>query len=279
MSVVLRTSGLVHRYPDGRQALSGVSVTVQAGEFVAVVGQNGSGKTTLAKHFNGLLRATEGTVEVAGQIISDQLTVDLARTVGYCYQNPDHQIFAATVREEIRFGPARLGLAENEIDRRTEQILGMVGLRDCQDAYPFSLGRGERQKLAVGSVLAIEPQVLIVDEPTTGLDWRGSEAMLGLVDELNNRGTTVIAITHDMNLVAEHAARVVVMAEGRLVGDGTPAEIFSSAGVLERAHLRPPQAFRISSALPSLFARPALSGRQAAAAIGPRLALFARGDN
>jgi energy-coupling factor transport system ATP-binding protein len=272
MSVVLRTSGLVHRYPDGRQALSGVSLEVRAGEFVAIVGQNGSGKTTLAKHFNGLLRATEGTVEVAGQIIGEQRTVDLARTIGYCYQNPDHQIFAATVREEIRFGPARLGLTEEEIDRRTDQILEMVGLRESRDVYPFSLGRGERQKLAVGSVLAIEPQVLIVDEPTTGLDWRGSEAMMGLVDRLNGRGTTVIAITHDMNLVAEHAARVVVMADGRLAGDGTPEEIFTSAGVLEMAHLRPPQAFRISRALPSVFRAPALSGRQAAAAIQPPLA-------
>jgi energy-coupling factor transporter ATP-binding protein EcfA2 len=272
MSVVLRTSGLVHRYPDGRQALSGVSLEVRAGEFVAIVGQNGSGKTTLAKHFNGLLRATEGTVEVAGQIIGEQRTVDLARTIGYCYQNPDHQIFAATVREEIRFGPARLGLTEDEIDRRTDQILEMVGLRESRDVYPFSLGRGERQKLAVGSVLAIEPQVLIVDEPTTGLDWRGSEAMMGLVDRLNGRGTTVIAITHDMNLVAEHAARVVVMADGRLAGDGTPEEIFTSAGVLEMAHLRPPQAFRISRALPSVFRAPALSGRQAAAAIQPPLA-------
>ena len=272
MSVVLRTSGLVHRYPDGRQALSGVSLEVRAGEFVAIVGQNGSGKTTLAKHFNGLLRATEGTVEVAGQIIGEQRTVDLARTIGYCYQNPDHQIFAATVREEIRFGPARLGLTEDEIDRRTDQILEMVGLRESRDVYPFSLGRGERQKLAVGSVLAIEPQVLIVDEPTTGLDWRGSEAMMGLVDRLNGRGTTVIAITHDMNLVAEHAARVVVMADGRLAGDGTPEEIFTSAGVLKMAHLRPPQAFRISRALPSVFRAPPLSGRQAAAAIQPPLA-------
>jgi energy-coupling factor transport system ATP-binding protein len=272
MSVVLRTSGLVHRYPDGRQALSGVSLEIQAGEFVAIVGQNGSGKTTLAKHFNGLLRATEGTVEVAGQIIGEQRTVDLARTIGYCYQNPDHQIFAATVREEIRFGPARLGLTEDEIDRRTDQILEMVGLRESRDVYPFSLGRGERQKLAVGSVLAIEPQVLIVDEPTTGLDWRGSEAMMGLVDRLNGRGTTVIAITHDMNLVAEHAARVVVMADGRLAGDGTPEEIFTSVGVPEMAHLRPPQAFRISRALPSVFRAPALSGRQAAAAIQPPLA-------
>jgi energy-coupling factor transport system ATP-binding protein len=272
MSVVLRTSGLVHRYPDGRQALSGVSLEIRAGEFVAIVGQNGSGKTTLAKHFNGLLRATEGTVEVAGQIIGEQRTVDLARTIGYCYQNPDHQIFAATVREEIRFGPARLGLTEDEIDRRTDQILEMVGLRESRDVYPFSLGRGERQKLAVGSVLAIEPQVLIVDEPTTGLDWRGSEAMMGLVDRLNGRGTTVIAITHDMNLVAEHAARVVVMADGRLAGDGTPEEIFTSAGVLKMAHLRPPQAFRISRALPSVFRAPALSGRQAAAAIQPPLA-------
>ncbi|GAA0712623.1 ABC transporter ATP-binding protein [Dactylosporangium roseum] len=271
MTVILRTSGLVHRYPDGREALSGVDVEIHQGEFVAIVGQNGSGKTTLAKHFNGLLRATAGTVEVAGELVRRQSTVELARVIGYCYQNPDHQIFAPTVRDEVRFGPAHLGLDETEIDRRTEQILALVDLLDRQDEYPFNLGRGERQKLAVASVLAIEPSVLIVDEPTTGLDWRGGEAMMGLVDELNRRSTTVIVITHDMNLVAEHARRVVVMAGGRKVGDGTPQDVFAQEEVMRLAHLRPPQAFRISQALPRLFASPTMSAREATGHLPARM--------
>lgn len=271
MTVVLRTSGLVHRYPAGGEALSGVDLEIHAGEYVAVVGQNGSGKTTLAKHFNGLLRATDGTVEVAGEVIRRQSTVMLSRLIGYCYQNPDHQIFSATVREEIRFGPAHLGLDEDEVDRRTDETLHLVGLAEWQDEYPFNLGRGQRQKLAVASILAVKPQVLIVDEPTTGLDWRGSEAMMALVDELHARGTTVIAITHDMNLVAQHAPRVIVMAGGQLVGDGPPLDIFARTEVMERAHLRPPQAFRITRELPQYFSAPALSGAQAATELAPRL--------
>ena len=263
MTPILRAASLSHVYPTGRAALRDVDLEVQPGDFLAIIGQNGSGKTTLAKHFNGLLRATAGFVEVKGERVVKQTTVELSRTIGYCYQNPDHQIFAPTVREEVAFGPAHLGLSQEEVGERTDRILAMVGLLDREHEYPFSLGRGERQILAVASVLAREPAVLIVDEPTTGLDWRGSEAMMRLIHELNASGTTVIAISHDMNLVAAHARRVVVMADGEKIGDGDPAEVFSSAEVLTRASLRPPQAFRISRSLPHLFKADALSADEA----------------
>lgn len=267
-SVIVRTAGLVFRYPDGRPALNGVDIEIHQGEVVAIVGQNGSGKTTLAKHFNGLLRATEGVVEIGGVRVEKQSTVELSRTIGYCYQNPDHQIFAPTVRDEIRFGPVHLGLDAQEVQERTERILALVGLLDQQDEYPFNLGRGQRQLLAVASVLALMPEVLIVDEPTTGLDWRGSEAMMALVHQLHDQGTTVIAITHDMNLVAKHAERMIVMAQGDLVADGAPREVFARPDVLDRAMLRAPQAHRMTSRLPGLFPVPALSAAEACASLG-----------
>lgn len=265
--VIVRTSRLVFRYPDGRSALNGVDVDIHQGEVVAIVGKNGSGKTTLAKHFNGLLRATEGVVEIAGVRVDKQSTVDLSRTIGYCYQNPDHQIFAPTVRDEIRFGPIHLGLDEGEVQARTDRILAMVGLLDQQLEYPFNLGRGQRQLLAVASVLALEPEVLIVDEPTTGLDWQGSEAMMALIHLLHDQGTTVIAITHDMNLVAKHAERMIVMAQGHLVADGEPRQVFAQTQILDRAHLRAPQAYRMTSRLPALFRVPSLSAQEASASL------------
>lgn len=270
MNTILSARSLTHVYPGGHKALNAVSLEIDAGDFVAVVGQNGSGKTTLAKHFNGLLRATSGAVEVAGERITNQTTVELSKTIGYCYQNPDHQIFASTVRDEVAFGPTHLGLPEDEVASRTDRILRLVGLAGREDEYPFNLGRGERQILAVASVLAREPSVLIVDEPTTGLDWRGSESMMSLIHELNRSGTTVIAISHDMNLVAAHARRVVVMSDGVKVGDGEPGEIFGCEAVMAMARLRPPQAFRISHALPDVFASEALSAAEAVAMLERR---------
>lgn len=241
------------RYPSQPYALREVRLTIEAGEFVALVGQNGSGKTTLAKHFNGILRPERGRVLVDDSDVAGRLTADMASIVGYCYQNPDHQIFASTVSEEIEFGPRNLGVDQAEIVRRTRRLLEVVRLREQWSAYPFSLSRGQRQKLAVASVLAMEPRILIVDEPTTGLDWQGGEAMMKLMRELNSEGQTIVIITHDMNIVAEFAKRVVVMAAGEIVADGAPREVFGRAMALRAADLRAPQAFRIAQRRPDLF--------------------------
>lgn len=250
----LRAEGLWFSYAGREPALRGVDLEIGAGQFVALVGQNGSGKTTLAKHFNGLLRPERGRVLIDGQEIGRRETADLASTIGYCYQNPDHQIFSSTVAEEIEFGPRNLGVSPDEIISRTGRLLDLVRLRDEAERYPFSLGRGQRQKLAVASVLAMEPRILIVDEPTTGLDWQGGEAMMRLMRELHAGGRTIVIITHDMNIVAEFADRAVVMARGRIVADGTPAEVFSQDAALLEADLRAPQAFRIALRRPDLFA-------------------------
>lgn len=253
MSTVIAAEDISFRYPGAAHALRSVSLEIAEGEFIALVGQNGSGKTTLAKHFNGLLRPEAGRVLLRGEDIAARETADLASTIGYCYQNPDHQIFAATVFEEIEFGPRNLGVSEDEVVRRTRRLLDLVKLRTEAERYPFSLGRGQRQKLAVASVLAMEPSIVVVDEPTTGLDWQGGEAMMEVMAELHREGRTVVIITHDMNIVAEYAQRVVVMANGVIVADGAPANVFVQESALRDAFLRPPQAFRIARNRPDLF--------------------------
>ncbi len=268
MTVAIAAENLHFRYPASSYALADVSIEIPDGQFIALVGQNGSGKTTLAKQFNGLLRPERGRVAINGTDIADRETADLASTIGYCYQNPDHQIFAATVFEEIEFGPRNLGVPEEEVVRRTRRLLDLVRLRGESDRYPFSLGRGQRQKLAVASVLAMEPRIVIVDEPTTGLDWQGGEAMMAVMAELHRDGRTIVIITHDMNIVAEYAQRVVVMANGRIVADGEPADVFVQESALREAYLRPPQAFRIAHQRPDLFGS-ALTVEQATAALRP----------
>jgi energy-coupling factor transporter ATP-binding protein EcfA2 len=249
----VETSGVSFVYEGGHQALFDVDVRIGAGEFLALVGQNGSGKTTLAKHFNGILRPTSGRVTIDGVDVADQSTTSLAGRIGYCYQNPDHQIFAHTVRAELEFGPQNLGVDAEVVRERVERLLDVVGLKHMADSYPFGLSRGERQKVAVASVLAMEPQVVIVDEPTTGLDWLGGQAMMDIIRGMHDDGRTVIVITHDMHLVAEYAERVIVMADGRKVADGSPGAVFREDAALERAALRPPQVFRMSRLVPDLL--------------------------
>ena len=196
---VLEAIGLTHRYPSGVLALDGVDVTIHRGEFVALLGGNGAGKTTLAKHFAGLLEPTSGTLR------------SHAERVGFVFQNPDHQIFANTVFDEAAFGPRNAGLPDPEVAARAGRALERVGLGDVAGLHPLRLGRGDRQRLAVASALAMNPDVLILDEPTTGLDWRGTEALMGLLTDLNRDGTTIVMITHDLPLAARHASRTVTL--------------------------------------------------------------------
>jgi cobalt transport protein ATP-binding subunit len=249
----IEISDLVFRYvPGGPEVLRGLNVRIEAGEFVALIGQNGAGKTTLAKHFNGLLKPSSGTVRVLGRDTRTAPVADLARTVGYVYQNPDHQIFAQRVRTEAAFGPRNLGLGQAEVDRRVDEALALVGLQDLADEFAFSLGRGQRQKLAVASVLAMEPPILVVDEPTTGLDQAGSRGILDLLSRWNADGRTIVAITHDMTLVAERVPRTIVVNEGRILADGPTRQVLSDAALLRIAYLRPPQATRIAQRLSDL---------------------------
>ncbi|MEW6356324.1 MAG: energy-coupling factor transporter ATPase [Planctomycetota bacterium] len=246
---IIEVKNLRHQYPGHVEALKGVSLAIREGEFVAVLGQNGSGKTTLVKHLNGLLAASGGSVALDGKDVSKWTASSLGREVGYVFQDPDHQIFAATVREEVAFGPANFGYAKKEVEEMTARALDAVGLIGCEDRDPFALTKGERQRVAVASILASDPRVLILDEPTTGLDYAQQRRMMDLVRKLNEDGRTIIIITHSMWVAAEYAHRAVVMADGLIVADGTVREIFSNREALDTASLIAPPVVQLSQQL------------------------------
>lgn len=238
--VQISCRNLVHEYTSGVKVLDGVNVDIRRGEFVAIMGQNGSGKTTLTKHFNCLLRPTSGSVTVEGKDTGGLSTAELARTVGYAFQNPDHQIFSQTVGEEFAFGLRNIGVPEQEIGLRTAEALGATRLDVGPQDYPHFLGKGERQKLALATILAMRPEILIVDEPTTGQDWQSAVDTMETLRALNIAGRTIIIVTHDTRVVAEYARRAIVMADGRIIADGSPSDIFYDREAMKRAALRPP---------------------------------------
>lgn len=260
--VLLEVRDVHHRYPGGILALEGASFTLRKGEFVAIVGQNGSGKTTLVKHFNGLLRPTQGEVLLKGRDIRQIPVEKLAGEVGYVFQNPDHQIFAETVAEEVAFGPRNLGLSEREVAIRVAEALEAVGLRGMEKADPFALTKGMRQRVAVASILAARPQIIILDEPTTGLDHREQVGMMELLKRLNEEGHTIVCITHSLWVVAAYAQRMAVVHGGRILLDLPVREGLARTEELQKAHLVPPLACRLAQAL-SPSPSPALTVRNA----------------
>lgn len=251
--VLLETETLIDaqnlwfRYEDGTIALRGVDLSVRRGEYVAIIGPNGSGKTTFSKVLNGIYAPWKGTVKILGQDVRDpKVRSQLPRFVGYVFQNPDHQIFTRRVYDEVAYGLKNLGLGGDEMHRRVYESLETVGLVDKVDEDPLFLGKGERQKLAVAAVLAMKPEILIVDEPTTGQDCRMCEDLMSFLDKLNEQGKTILIITHNMTLVGEHCKRAVVFLDGRTIFDGTPRQLFSNSEILEKTSLTAPQAVRLS---------------------------------
>lgn len=248
--IVLKTEELYYRYPTRSDyALINVNLDIRKGEFVAIIGQNGSGKTTLIKHFNGLLKPTRGRVIVDGKDTRGLPTSELARSVGYVFQNPDHQIFAETVKDEIDFGPKNLGFPPERIEQARQRVLAEMGLQGLEEEMPFQLSRGQRQRLAVASVLAMEPVILIVDEPTTGQDWRESISLMELIYQLNKKGHTCVVTTHNMNLVSLFARRVIVMWRSEVYLDGTTQEVFAQVDQILRAGIKPPEVYELARRL------------------------------
>ncbi|MGH8011637.1 MAG: ABC transporter ATP-binding protein [Candidatus Binataceae bacterium] len=229
-------------YPHRSRTLMSVNLTVSRGDFLAIVGQNGSGKTTLAKQIVGLLTPNEGQILLSGRDRASLHAAEIAREAGYVFQNPDHQIFAATVEDEVAFGPRNFGLDKAEIERRCEQVLNAVNLTGLAKRDPFLLGKGERQRLAVASVMALRPRLLILDEPTTGLDYREQRRMMELVAQLNRDGIAIIIITHTPWLVAAYARRVVLMRHGRVLFDGGVRDFMERDQLLASSSFRPPEA-------------------------------------
>jgi energy-coupling factor transport system ATP-binding protein len=243
---LVEVHALRFNYPDGPPVLDSIDLRIAAGEFVAIIGQNGSGKTTLAKHLVGLLRPTAGVVMLSGRDRANMRPAETAAEIGYVFQNPDHQIFAATVEDEVAFGPRNFNLAPAEIERRCSRVLRAVGLQDARALDPFLLSKGERQRLAVASVLALRPRLLILDEPTTGLDYREQRRMMALVSELNRDGIAIVIITHTPWLVAEYARRVVLIRRGRKLYDGGVREFFARDELLASTSFRAPEATELS---------------------------------
>jgi energy-coupling factor transport system ATP-binding protein len=243
--------GVAYTYPTGVRALDGVDLAVRPGETLAIIGQNGSGKSTLVRQLNGLLRPGQGRVLLDGAEVGRRHVAELARLVGLAFQDPDRQIFSGSARAEVAFGPRNLGLHGAELDRRVAEALEVVGLAGSADVNPYDLGYSRRKLLAIASVLAMRTPVVVLDEPTTGQDQRGVARVRAIVATLAAEGRTVIAISHDMRFVAETFGRVVVMRAGRIVLDGTPADVFAeqSWGVLASTYLEPTLAARVGARL------------------------------
>lgn len=250
MTPAVEAVNLEFRYPMGVKALDGVNLKIYPGEFVAIVGQNGAGKTTLTRHFNGLLRSSAGDIHLFGKSVLNEPTANLCSQVGYVFQNPDEQLFCDTVEDELRFGPLNIGMDKDRMEEAIRDILLDIGLDKYRQVWPRYLTKGERQRLALASVVAMEPEILIVDEPTTGLDWLESLQILDYLERLRReKDKTILIITHDMNIVSLYAKRVVVMANGQVVGEGTPREVFSQPKLMEQACLRRPAIADLSDTL------------------------------
>lgn len=255
-SPLIQCRDLGFSYSPEVQALKGINLNIHSGEMVAIVGQNGSGKTTLAKHFNGLLLPSSGEVLVNDLPTREQGVFILGQKVGYVFQNPDHQIFSETVFDEVAFSPRLRKLSEDEIKIRVNEALEAVGLSGYEAEDPFALTKSGRQRVAVASVLAAKPDVLILDEPTTGLDYAEQRSMMNMVRSLNEQGSTIIFVTHHMWVVAEYARRVFVMKDGKVILEGSTRDVFSHQAELKDAFLRPPHFVEFSNRMGHTFLTP-----------------------
>jgi cobalt transport protein ATP-binding subunit len=239
-------------YSNQVEALKGVSLTIKNGEFVAIMGQNGAGKTTLVKHFNGLLKPSQGVVRVDGVDTKKTTIATLARTVGFVFQNPDHQLFSETVEDEIAFALKNFGFEAEVIEKRIDWALNLMGLTQYRKTSPFLLSGGERKRVALASILAWDPQALILDEPTIGQDYQQKEKLRQFIIQMQAQGKTVVIVTHDVEFVAECNPRVVLMKEGRIVADGEGKEILTSPEVLAQSSIVLPQIAQIFAQLAPL---------------------------
>lgn len=234
------------------ELIHGISLSIEDGEFVALTGENGAGKSTFSKLLAGILKPSDGKICVNGIDTKKAKNSMLAKTTGFLFQNPDRQLCTYTVRDEIAFGQKALKTGtEEEISKRTEKIIERFGFNP--DEAPFSLSRGQKQRLALASIIAVEPKVMILDEPTTGLDYKECMEIMSAVKELNKNGTTVIMVCHDMELVLDFARRMIVLADGKIEADGKTLEIMRRKEILQKTCLLPPQIIQIVLELEEKF--------------------------
>ena len=245
--VVLKIDDLSYAYREGAYALEHVNIEIYENDFVAIIGQNGAGKSTLLKNITGLLRPTEGAIYVNGKDNKEMSIADISKEIGFVLQNPDRQLFADTVYQEIEYGPKNLGLPEEEIKERVEDAIKMAGLEGKEEDYPPALSAGERAKVVIASVAAMRPDVIILDEPTTGQDNRGRTQIMEIAKKFHELGHTIIVVTHDMSLVAKYAKRTLVFCKGQLLLQGTTREVFAQEEKIKEAYILPPQVTRMAA--------------------------------
>ena len=237
----IEVKDLYFSYNGEKFVLRGVNMSVRKGEVVAIMGENGAGKTTLIKHFNGLLKPLKGYVRVLGKDTKEESVATLSRYVGMVFQNPDHQLFGETVEKEVEFALRNLGFEDDVVKRRVKWALKLMELDEYRDRSPYTLSVGEKKRLTIASVLAYDPEIIVMDEPTAGQDALQKEKIAEIVKLLKHRKKTVIIVTHDVEFVARRVDRVILMADGQVIAEGDKRDILTDLELLDKARLIPPQ--------------------------------------
>ncbi|HUG35199.1 MAG TPA: ABC transporter ATP-binding protein [Anaerolineales bacterium] len=245
----IEISDLTFTYPTGVQALRGISITIEAGEQVAIVGQNGAGKTTLVKHLNGLLQPTSGTVRIGDWDTREHSVAKMARRVGYVFQNPDEQLFSKNIGTEVAFGPKNLGYSSEQVQALVRDALAMTELSEKAETNPYDLSPTWRKMAAIASIIAMDTQIVIFDEPTTGQDAANIARIANVIKTLRERGRTVITITHDIDFCAENFERVIAMSQGAILLDGKANDVLGQEEILATTYVDPPQLTRLGKRL------------------------------
>lgn len=240
---IIQTENMSFTYPDGTSALYDINIEIKEGERVAVIGSNGAGKSTLFAHFNGINKPTSGLIKIDDKpiIYEKKELLQIRQKVGIVFQNPDDQLFAPTVIEDVAFGPMNLGLSEDEVDERVEEALELVGMTGLEKKAPHHLSGGQKKRVAIAGILAMKPKIMVMDEPTTGLDPTGVEQVMDILYTLNQQDMSIIVASHDVEMVTAFADKIFILHDGEIIGQGTPEEIFNDHETLKRAHLRPPK--------------------------------------
>lgn len=245
LAIQVRNASYV--YPTGKVvALSGVNLDVKAGELLGIIGQNGSGKTTLTKLLNRLLKPTAGSVYVNGLLTTPRTVQEMSAHIGYVFQNPNHQLFARTVRDELEFGPRNIGIPDDEITRRVEDAIEFFDLSSVIEEHPYRVSFPIRKLVGIASIVTMRPSIIILDEPSTGQDHQTTRIINSLMRRLSEQGTTVICVSHDMPLLADVVERVIVMRETQIIADASPREVFADRDLMLTTNLQAPQITEIA---------------------------------
>jgi len=240
-NVVLKIDNLSFTYPKGSSALENVSFEIRENEFVAIIGQNGAGKSTLLKNITGLLKPTEGDIYINGKNNKEMTVAQISKEIGFVLQNPDRQLFADTVYEELAYGLRNHGFTEEQCKERITETLKAIGLEGKEEEFPPALSKGDRAKVVIGCVIALKPNIIILDEPTSGQDYIGCYQIMNIAKELHAQGHTVIFVTHHMPLVTEFSERTVVMSRKHVLMDNVSHDVFSHVEELATTNINPPQ--------------------------------------